>query len=357
VRRLISALLAAGVIVTPAATAFALPRADNSGLGIRLAEAPTSRKADPRARAYIVDHLAPGTTIKRKVQLVDHTTQPMSVSLYAGGATIEGGSFRPLDGHGQNELSTWTSVTPASLSLSPGGSAIAEVTIAVPQNAPPGEQYAVVWGELPPSTAGQIREINRVGIRIYLDVGAGNEPASAFTIDSLTAARAADGTPYVQATVHNTGGRALDMSGSLKLSDGPGGLSAGPFPARLGTTLAPRQSEPVTVPLDKNIPAGPWHARIDLASGLIKRAAEGTITFPAADASAAAPVAATDIPLGKSPISLPLAIAVIAALALLVLLLFFLLWRRRRKDEDEDERKRPGAPRRGGGRHAAPRRA
>ena len=42
----------------------------------------------------------------------------------------------------------------------------------------------------------------------------------------------------VLATVHNTGGRALDMNGTLQLPAGPGGLSAGPFPANLGVTLA-----------------------------------------------------------------------------------------------------------------------
>lgn len=132
--------------------------------------------------------------------------------------------------------------------------------------------------------------VNRVGIRIYLSVGPGGEPASAFTVESLTAARLPDGQPMVQAQVHNTGGRALDMEGSLRLSNGPDGLSAGPFDARLGTTLAPGDTEPVTVPLARELPAGPWLARIDLHSGLVDVTAQATITFPAEPGSSA-PVA------------------------------------------------------------------
>jgi hypothetical protein len=138
----------------------------------------------------------------------------------------------------------------------------------------------------------------------------------------------------VTAQVHNTGGRALDMTGSLKLSAGPGGLSAGPFPARLGTTLAPGQTEPVTVLLDKSVPNGPWTARIDLQSGLLKRAAEGTILFPTAAGTTSAPVKAKNVSLAKNRNFLvPLAILLLFGIAIGI---FFLFWKRRKRDEDEE---------------------
>ena len=93
----------------------------------------------------------------------------------------------------------------------------------------------------------------------------------------------------VVATVHNTGGRALDMNGTLELLDGPGGLNAGPFPAILGTTLAIGETEPVTIAMDEQVPAGPWEAVIILRSGLLERTARATITFP--ESGAAVPVA------------------------------------------------------------------
>jgi hypothetical protein len=130
-----------------------------------------------------------------------------------------------------------------------------------------------------------VTQVNRVGIRLYLSIGPGGPPAADFTIDSLTAIRSPEGVPMVLASVHNTGGRALDMSGTLELTAGPGGLSAGPFPADLGITLGVGDTEPVTIPLDKQLPAGPWDARITLRSGLLERRAEATITFPDAGAA------------------------------------------------------------------------
>jgi hypothetical protein len=71
------------------------------------------------------------------------------------------------------------------------------------------------------------------------------------------------------------------MSGTLQLSAGPGGLSAGPFPAKLGIALAIGATEPITIMLDKQIPDGPWHALVTLRSGLLQRSARATINFPA----------------------------------------------------------------------------
>ena len=126
-----------------------------------------------------------------------------------------------------------------------------------------------------------ITQVSRVGIRLYLSIGPGAAPAPNFAIVSLTAERARDGQPCVVASVHNTGGRALDLNGTLQLSAGPGGLSAGPFAANLTTTLAIGDTEPVTIALDRQVPAGPWRGRITLHSGLLERSAGATITFPA----------------------------------------------------------------------------
>jgi hypothetical protein len=88
-----------------------------------------------------------------------------------------------------------------------------------------------------PQTPGGLTQVSRVGIRLYLSIGPGGAPASNFDIVSMTADRDSTNSAMVQASIHNTGGRALDLSGALALSDGPGGLSAGPFPITLGTTL------------------------------------------------------------------------------------------------------------------------
>ena len=290
-KKALAVLLVAGALA-PATGAFAAgqpavppPAAgrlavDDGSIGIRLLEAPTTRRDDPRAKIYIVDHVKPGATIKRKVEVSNKSTKPFDIQLYPAAAEIKGGSFFPGEGRAVNEVSTWTKVSVASVSLAPGASRAVDATITVPANASNGERYGVIWAEAQSPPGEGVRQVNRVGIRIYLSVGPGGEPASDFTVDTLKANRLPDGQPVVYALVHNTGGRALDMSGTLSLSNGPGGLNAGPFTAKLGTTLGVADTEPVTVPLDKALPAGPWLATISLESGLTKRSATATITFP-----------------------------------------------------------------------------
>jgi hypothetical protein len=329
--RFISAALAT-VVLLPVASAAALPRtADSETIGIQLLEAPEAKRADPRAKIYIIDNLKAGTTIRRRIGVTNHTNGPLKVRLYAAAATIKDGAFTPEASQTQNELSSWISVAPAAVDVAAGAQTKATVTIAVPKNATNGEQYAAVFAE-PPAVQGKngVAQVNRVGVRVYLSVGDG-EPASDFVIQSMKAFRTDKGLPAVSAEVKNTGGRALDMSGSLRLGNGPGGLQAGPFPAKLGTTLGVGQTEPVTVFLDKALPNGPWVARLDLQSGLIRRAATATITFP--DKGEAAPVQAKLVEAKKKqPPWLAIAVGVLG-LALLGLILFFFLKRRSRPED------------------------
>ncbi|HEY8719800.1 hypothetical protein [Pengzhenrongella sp.] len=292
----LAALALATVAATPAAASTTDPghspgaSEPGGGIGLRLIDAPAAASDDPRARLYIVDHLAPGTTIKRRIEVTNTSDSAAQVALYAAAATVEDGSFVGADNKTPNYLSTWTSVLPTAPTVLADGKAIATVTIAVPADASPGEKYGVVWAEVRsnPGTGG-VTQVSRVGIRLYVSVGPGGPPDADFTIDSITAKRTSDGKPAVLATVHNTGGRALDMNGTLELSDGPGGLSTGPFPATLGTTLAIGTTGPVTVFLDEALPAGPWDAVITLHSGLLDRDAKATITFPDSGTAAAVP--------------------------------------------------------------------
>jgi hypothetical protein len=258
------------------------PATSPGSIGIQLLQAPVDLENDPRAHTYIIDFLAPGTVIHRKFQLSNTSQTTQHLDLYAGAASIAGGTFVFTPDGTTNELTSWVSLEPTSLDLPADSHVPVEATITVPKTASSGERYAVIWAQdsSPANQPGNVKMINRVGLRIYLDVGTGGEPASDFQIKDLAGARTAGGTPEVVADVHNTGGRALDMTGTLSLTNGPGSLSAGPFPATLGTTLGINQTERVTVPLDKRLPDGPWTAHLTLASGLIQHEATAVLTFP-----------------------------------------------------------------------------
>lgn len=334
---------AATLVILGAVVALAVPAAVASaqqaytGLGIKLVDAPSDRRDDPRASAYVVDHVGPGASISRRVEVRNDTGRPVEVDVYPGAAALEDGSFAIAPREAQNELTTWMSVTPASLSLAQGERQMVTVEIRVPEDASPGERYGAVVAELPPADGpGEVKIATRVGVRTYLSVGAGGEPASDFAIESLTAARSQDGVPEVRALVRNTGGRALDMNGTLSLTNGPGGLAAGPFPAEVGTTLGIGASAPVVVKLDPRIPAGPWTARLDLRSGLLERAAEATITFPEAAGEVGPRVDAEPVPLSEDPnVVIPIAVGLLVLAALMLLWLF--LKKRTKREDDDDE--------------------
>jgi hypothetical protein len=271
-------LLVGGGSVDAAAAAHATP----SLVGIRLLDVPADSSNDPRAQLYIIDHLAPGAVIHRRVEVSSTGAAPTTVDVYAGAASIAAGSFIGAAAPDQNELSGWISLGKSVLTLRPQGNAPVDVTISVPSRASSGERYAVIWASVSsrPAAPGGVLLVNRVGIRVYLDVGPGGDPPSDFQIDNIAGARTADGRPEVIARVHNTGLRALDIRGNLQLSEGPGSLSAGPFPVTTGSTLAPGDTAPVEVLLDRQLPDGPWTVRLTLTSGLLQRTATATIRFP-----------------------------------------------------------------------------
>jgi hypothetical protein len=223
--------------------------------------------------------------ISRRVEISNTTRAMQHVSIYAGEADIKDGSFLAAEGRKQNDLARWTTVDRPELDVAPGAKIPVVATLAVPADAAPGEQYAAIWAEIGNNVPG-ISLVNRVGIRMYVDVGGANPAPTSFILDTVTAMRGADGRPGVSVQIRNDGGRALDLTGEMRLSDGPGSLTAGPFPAQLGkSTLAPGQSLSLIIPLDPKLPNGPWKATVTMKSGTVERTAEGTIEFPSGPGS------------------------------------------------------------------------
>ncbi len=254
----------------------------NSGIGVQLLDIPAAARNDPRAQTYIVDRLAPGVEIQRRIQVQNNTDSTQTVRIYPGAATISDGSFIGGNDPAVNELTNWTVIDRPQLELPTNTDTDVTVTITVPPDAAESEQYAVVWAEVRslPTDGTNIIQASRTGIRIYLSVGPGNGAPADFDITSLTAGKDAQANPTVTTLVTNTGGRALDMTGELTLAGGPSGLSAGPFPLQQAITIAPGMSRNLMFTLDAGLPAGPWQATLTLESGLIEQTATATITFP-----------------------------------------------------------------------------
>ncbi|MFC4590822.1 DUF916 domain-containing protein [Sphaerisporangium corydalis] len=258
-------------------------------IGIRLLEASSNRRDDPRALLYVVDHINPGTTISRRLEISNTSAKAQRVTMFPGAATIDHNKFVPAPHRDANELSSWISIDPSEPVVPPNGNVQVTATIAIPENASRGERYGAIWAKLAssrePGHRNAIAMINTVGIRVYLDIGPGGDSPSDFRIDRLTPGRAKGGTPVVKAMVTNTGQRAIDLVGRMWLSDGPRGMRVGPFTAQVGTTLMPGTGAPIVVTLDDWLPDGPWRVKLLMESGRVRRTVTGTLTFPQKDAT------------------------------------------------------------------------
>ena len=294
VRRFLGAFMLAAAVLTVAAAALTPALAGSAQavskppasappvFGIRLVDVPVDAANNPRAYRYIIDHLNPGITIHRRVQIANLTPSAARITVYPDAAVIRDGSFVGDAGQTRSYLTTWITLSRHSVSLAPHARAMVTVTIQVPRTASPGNLYGVIWAQetsLGKTSSGvNVIEVNRVGIRIYLNVGPGGPSPVNFDITSIRGTRSAHGQFMVVAQVNNTGGQAIDAAGTLKLTNGPGDLSAGPY-KEPGVTLAPGQSQPITVVLNKEMPHGSWLATIDETSGITQRSAQATINF------------------------------------------------------------------------------
>lgn len=326
---------ALGVIMLTAAAGISIPAAaaasttvtarlatgpSSQRFGVRLVDVPVSEAHNPRGLRYIIDFLHPGMVIRRRIMLISEESKRAHFSVYPDAAGIKKGYFIGAAGQTRNELTTWTKVAHSQVNLGPEKSVMDLVTIRVPKVATRGEHYGVIWvqqtAKVRQPSGFAIKEIDRVGIRIYLAIGKGGAPPTRFTVSSIAGHRSPKGQPYLSAVVRNTGGRAVDVSGTVRLTHGPGGTSAGPFSVRRVVTLAPGQSQPVTFAPPRSLPSGPWLASIKLVSGMTVVRASATISF--------SPMAST----GFWP--KPITIIWVSAIAALILIGLAIGWRSRR---------------------------
>jgi len=303
VRRSISFMmfaLAAGILsfLSPGASAAtssspsAAPGPQGS-FGVRLVDVPVSEAGNPRALRYIIDYLPTGAVIHRRILVANDESRTARFTVYADAAFISGGEFAGYAGATRNELTNWISVQHPTVTLAAGASVMDLITIRVPPGATRGEHYGVIWVQQAAKARARdgesdVTEVSRVGVRLYVAVGRGGAPPTSFDITSVTGHLTDAGQPIIVAHVNNTGGRAIDLNGSARLTDGPGGTSSGPFPAQRIVTLAPGQSWNMTFAAPKSLPDGSWRATVTLASGLTKATATTTIALTTIVAAQAA---------------------------------------------------------------------
>jgi hypothetical protein len=105
--RLIVLALLTGIMI-PASGALAAPSqstADLGTIGIRIVDVPPdSSRNDPLALSYIVNRLAPGKTIQRRIEVSNSTRSTVAVAVYPAAAGLRQGEFVFGPNHSKNEL-------------------------------------------------------------------------------------------------------------------------------------------------------------------------------------------------------------------------------------------------------------
>jgi hypothetical protein len=276
------AAVVAGIAAPVSVAAPPAPVGNLGGIGVRLLAPQGGIAASALAHTYVVGVLAPGTSIRRRVEIGNSTGRAAHVAVYSAAATIRRGLFVFASGRRRNDLASWTRISRASLRLPPRSKTFVTLTVNVPSDASRGEHYAVVWAELAATVSKRVRLVNRVGVRLYVTVGPGGKAPADFTIGPLSASRSSAGDPVVRALVSNNGTRTLLIGGDLTLSNGPGGSRVGPLHADLNVALSPGGSAEWRVLLGRSLPRGPWSARVRLSSGQLERVANARLRFPVA---------------------------------------------------------------------------
>lgn len=165
----------------------------HAGIGIRIIQIPGTVQANPQSAIYIVDRLLPSSVVSQRIEVSNSTNAPMSVLLYPSAATNVNGVFSLSSGETTNDLTSWTTIAPASGVIAAHGTMVATVTITVPAEVTSGEQFGVIWAaaQAPMNSAG-IVNVSRVGIRMYDPIGAeisttsSTQPATVAAHHSLT---------------------------------------------------------------------------------------------------------------------------------------------------------------------------
>ena len=144
---------------------------DPGGIGIRVVQIPESVRSNPLSGIYIVQPLHAKSVVVQPLEVSNTTAHAISVALYPGAASLNGGHFSITSAGVQNELTSWITISPAVATIPAHGFLTAQVTFTVPKSVHSGTQYGVIWASASSkASAGGIINVNRVGVRMYMPI-------------------------------------------------------------------------------------------------------------------------------------------------------------------------------------------
>ncbi|MFC0508873.1 WxL protein peptidoglycan domain-containing protein [Micromonospora costi] len=192
--------------------------------------APSSAKG-PNGRAAFTYKLDPGASLTDRVAVTNHSTRPLTLSLYASDAftTTQGGFDLLAGGQQPTDVGAWVRFTRTTLTIPSTSRLDVPFTLTVPANATPGDHAGGVVAALAATTAdaqgNQVSVEHRVGARIYLRVTGEVQPA--LSIEDLRVRHTGSLNPFAGGTLTAT--FTLRNTGNMRLAGRPTLGMTGPF--------------------------------------------------------------------------------------------------------------------------------
>ncbi|MDX1659026.1 MAG: hypothetical protein R3343_09420 [Nitriliruptorales bacterium] len=172
-----------------------------------------------RRSSYLIHDVSPGDVLEDRVEVVNLTNAPIQLLVESVDATLNAdGAFAPAGPGTRREAGAWIELERNSLEIAPLGAESVGVTITVPSTAPAGDHVAaIVVQREDPDLQGNVRVVNRVGVRVYLTVGGGGPLSRDFSIAGFRWA----GTPtdlQFEVEIVNTGQLLVEPAGTIEVS-------------------------------------------------------------------------------------------------------------------------------------------
>jgi hypothetical protein len=286
--------------------------------------------SDRTGFAYTVE---PGASVDDALVVANHGDEPLDLAVYAAdGYTTESGQLDLLTPDLESTgVGAWLTTGTSEVTVEPGATVELPFTVAVPDDATPGDYTGGVLTSLVQADAAEgITVDRRLGIRVDLRVG--GELAPSLAVEDVhvtysgTPNPAAGGDATVTYTLHNTGNTALSAHQAVAVS-GPFGLlrvDAGEVEAP--PQLLPGEEWTVSVPV-----AGAWPA--------VRLGADVTVTPTLTDA-AGSTSSLTPVTAAAHTWAVPWALLVVVLLVVAAAVLVPRLLRRRRRERAAEQERR-----------------
>ncbi|MFF2850654.1 WxL protein peptidoglycan domain-containing protein [Streptomyces sp. NPDC058001] len=225
-------LLACLLVLLPAPGAVASARTETGDGRATFGVQPSGPKK-PDRRSDFSYSATPGAAVRDHIAVLNHSTRPLTLSVYASDAfTTEDGGFDLLArGRKSKDAGTWVTPTKRKVTVPARSRAVVPFTLTVPAKAAPGDHAAGIVAALVSTRTGakgdRVAVEQRVGARVHIRVAGELKPQ--LTVEDLHATYHGTANPFgggsatVTYTVRNTGNVRLGARQTVRVSNAVSG--------------------------------------------------------------------------------------------------------------------------------------